>query len=161
MSNPQGNLLIPVLGNVNQNKSWILKNLPPGIYYWSIQAVDNNFEGSAFAEEESFEIIVSGISDKELAVNSNQPLINSYPNPFTDIITFEITFTGNSFISAYIMDLNGRIVRTLADNRQMDKSALLIWNGENTQGEFLPEGLYYFAFRSGEITESCKVMLIK
>lgn len=159
ISNEDGKLLVPQLGNVNNNKSWELRTLLPGTYFWSVQAVDNNFEGSGFAEEALFEIVVSGISNKELAVNSNQPLINSYPNPFIDNITFEIAFTGHSIISAYIIDINGRIVRTLTDNRQMDKSALLIWNGENNQGELMPEGLYYFVFQTEEISGSCKVIL--
>jgi len=31
-------------------------NLPPGIYYWSVQAVDGAFAGSPFAQEEAFEV---------------------------------------------------------------------------------------------------------
>lgn len=161
LSNNEGDLFVPALGNVNHNKTWILKDLSPGVYFWSVQAVDNNFKGSGFADETSFEIVVSGISDEELSENPNQVAISSYPNPFTEQTTFEITFTGHSPISAYIVDLNGRIVRTLANNRQMGKSLLIEWNGKNNQGEFLPEGLYHFVFRSAEIGKSCKVMMLK
>ena len=161
MSDPEGNLLLPVIGNVNHNKSWIIKNLSPGIYYWSVQAVDNNFAGSGFAEEQSFEIVVSGISNYVLVENPNQPFVNSYPNPFTYKITFEVASEELSNILACIMDLNGRIVRTFANYRQMGKIILIEWNGENDQGELLPEGLYYFLFRSDEITGTCEVMFIK
>jgi len=41
-------------GNANQMNSWTIKNLPEGKYYWSVQAVDNTFAGSAFAAEKSF-----------------------------------------------------------------------------------------------------------
>ena len=51
-----GKRLIVALGNVNQNTSWTIKNLPQGKYYWSVQAIDNNFAGSAFANEETFDI---------------------------------------------------------------------------------------------------------
>ena len=95
-----------------------------------------------------------------LAVNYNQPLINSYPNPFTDKITFEIITKKKSIISAYMMDINGRIVRTLTNNRPMEKSLLISWNGENNQGKLLPEGLYHFVVQSGEFLETKKVMLI-
>jgi hypothetical protein len=37
------------LGNVNLNKSWIIKDLPAGTYRWGVQAVDNSFVGSTFA----------------------------------------------------------------------------------------------------------------
>ncbi len=43
-------------GNTNHNNHWTIKGLPDGTYYWSVQAVDNNFAGSAFALEKSFTI---------------------------------------------------------------------------------------------------------
>jgi hypothetical protein len=41
----------PQLGNVQQATSWTLR-LSPGTYYWSVQAIDGCFVGSAFAEEQ-------------------------------------------------------------------------------------------------------------
>jgi hypothetical protein len=43
-------------GNAWQNTTWTIYNLPGGIYYWSVQAIDNNYAGSAFASEKSFSI---------------------------------------------------------------------------------------------------------
>ncbi|MBC6951690.1 T9SS C-terminal target domain-containing protein, partial [candidate division KSB1 bacterium] len=51
---------VPKLGNTNHNKSWIIKNLAPGTYYWSVQAIDNAFAGSPFAPEQSFVILETG-----------------------------------------------------------------------------------------------------
>lgn len=42
------------MGNMGCKTSFTLKNLASGTYYWSIQAVDNNFAGSVFAPEQSF-----------------------------------------------------------------------------------------------------------
>jgi len=48
---------VPEIGNVNHNTSWkLIKNLPYGTYYWSVQAIDNAFAGSGFAAEQTFEI---------------------------------------------------------------------------------------------------------
>ncbi|UCF64740.1 MAG: VCBS repeat-containing protein, partial [bacterium] len=44
------------LGNMNQNLNWTIKKLTPGNYYWSVQAIDNSFFGSAFSSETSFTI---------------------------------------------------------------------------------------------------------
>ncbi|MBI9039617.1 MAG: carboxypeptidase regulatory-like domain-containing protein [Bacteroidales bacterium] len=41
-------------GNAQQNTNWTIKNLDDGIYYWSVQAIDNAFAGSQFAIEQSF-----------------------------------------------------------------------------------------------------------
>ena len=43
-------------GSVGHNTRWTLQNLPPGTYYWSVQAIDNSFSGSAFAPEGFFTI---------------------------------------------------------------------------------------------------------
>jgi hypothetical protein len=44
---------IPALGNTNHRTSWTIKGLAPGTYYWSVQAVDTAFAGSAFAAEQT------------------------------------------------------------------------------------------------------------
>jgi len=51
-----GDRLIPAKGNVDGNTSWIVKNLEPGTYYWSVQAVDSSFTGSEFATEGTFTV---------------------------------------------------------------------------------------------------------
>jgi len=43
-------------GSQFNNTSWTIKNLLTGTYYWSVQAVDNGFLGSAFAAESSLYI---------------------------------------------------------------------------------------------------------
>jgi hypothetical protein len=42
-------------GNAGTITSWPLR-LPPGIYYWSVQAIDAGYAGSPFAAESSFAI---------------------------------------------------------------------------------------------------------
>ena len=50
-------LLIPRHGNVYTNTSWIIKDLDPGTYYWSVQAIDNNFNCSDLSKQDTFEIL--------------------------------------------------------------------------------------------------------
>lgn len=57
---------LPQMGNTHLNSSWYIKDLAPGTYYWSVQAIDNAFAGSAFAPEQSFTISGAG---KVLAIN--------------------------------------------------------------------------------------------
>ncbi len=47
----------PTSGNVGSNTRWMLGNLEPGTYYWSVQAVDSAFAESPFAPEGTFEIL--------------------------------------------------------------------------------------------------------
>ena len=51
-----GDRKITKTGNAFQNNSFTIKNLAEGKYYWSVQSMDNNFKGSAFAPEQSFTV---------------------------------------------------------------------------------------------------------
>jgi len=54
MANASGTRTIPALGNANERLTWTITNLTGGTFYWSVQAVDHSFAGSAFATERSF-----------------------------------------------------------------------------------------------------------
>jgi len=49
-----GRRRLPQLGNANLSTHWVLNDLPVGIYYWSVQAIDHSFSGSVFSTEQSF-----------------------------------------------------------------------------------------------------------
>lgn len=58
MSNlSDGRRKIVSYGNASSDSSWVIKNLAPGKYYWSIQAIDNGYLASDFAAENTFTII--------------------------------------------------------------------------------------------------------
>ena len=42
------------IGNVFLNKSITIRNLLNGIYYWSVQSIDNQMAGSSFSDEQTF-----------------------------------------------------------------------------------------------------------
>jgi hypothetical protein len=62
------------LGNTNHNTSWKVKGLESGLYYWSVQAIDNTFAGSPFASESYFQI------SSNLSVNVKLFLDGCYSN---------------------------------------------------------------------------------
>jgi PKD repeat protein len=45
---------IPAMGNGQTDTTFLLKNLPSGNYYWSVQAVDQGFKGGAWSDANSF-----------------------------------------------------------------------------------------------------------
>ena len=52
-----GTLSIPKRGNAQLGVEFLIKTLPQGLYYWSVQTVDNNFSGSNWSAESTFLII--------------------------------------------------------------------------------------------------------
>jgi len=73
------------------------------MYAWSVQALDNNYEGSAFAEEAEFQIGNVRTTDLE----KNQ--LKIWPNPVTDKLYISgLPLTGESHLKLF--DLSGRLV---------------------------------------------------
>lgn len=69
-------------GNSADALSFEVKNLLPGSYYWSVQAIDQAFCGSEFAAEASFEIVgVGNIENENIGVSVS-------PNPVVYIAEF-------------------------------------------------------------------------
>ncbi len=68
---------IPLKGN--QINSFTVRNLTAGTYYWSVQAIDNTFTGSAFAAEASFIVpfssSVAPAGEQVLNLNQNGTLL--------------------------------------------------------------------------------------
>ena len=60
MASSGGDRFLPQMGNAQERTIAILRDLPPGTYFWSVQAIDNNFAGSPFSAEETF--VVPGLS---------------------------------------------------------------------------------------------------
>lgn len=56
-----GKRLVVGIGNVGYLLNKTINNLNPGTYYWSVQAVDNSYVGSAWATEQSFEVKLNNL----------------------------------------------------------------------------------------------------
>ena len=82
-----------------------IKNLPSGSYTWSVQSIDNCYEGSAFAAEHSFSHVNTGVEDIEKPVASGLVL---FPNPVSDRITITTVGPDVSKCEIIISDMTGR-----------------------------------------------------
>ena len=61
-------------GHASTNK-WRLANLPPGTYYWSVQAIDTAFAGSPFATESTFTVLPPPVANPDtISTGANMPV---------------------------------------------------------------------------------------
>jgi hypothetical protein len=77
-----GRLRMPARGNAGWSRSWQLRNLSNGIYYWSVQAVGAAFQNAPFAPVTSFTIPPStpqppNITSFSVSTNGNLQLTAS------------------------------------------------------------------------------------
>ena len=140
MALSSGYRLLPSMGNTTQNTSWTIKNLEDGIYFWSVQALDNNFEGSAFAPEESFTIGTTGINDV------NTKTISIYPNPATNLVNIK------SFLNIISVDVYNYAGQLVAQEKFNNNHGQI-----NTMA--LPSGIYFLRVKTVEGTiPSCIII---
>lgn len=132
---------IPQMGNANLNTRWTIKNLPRGKYYWSVQAIDNSFVGSGFAEGNDFTI---GPSEAAEAVSVA-------PNPFTpnndgfnDIVNFSFSEILTPPAEVVIFNISGKQVRRLS----APSGDSFKWHGVDDDGRALEPGVYIYLIKA-------------
>jgi hypothetical protein len=133
------------IGNAGYNNFLKIKNLPSGTYTWSVQSIDNCYEGSAFAAEQSFSHVNTGVADIEYPDVSGLIL---FPNPVSDFMTVSAVDPGVSQCEIVISDMTGRQYQRISGielpydfNTSLLKSGIyiitLIKDGNAMEAKFL------------------------
>lgn len=140
---PDGYKLVAGNGNAGQSGTFRLSGLAPGTYYWSVQSVDQAFEGSPFSQEQTFTVTATGT--KNLPGRSE---VSVYPNPVQTCLNI-IPDDDLNILNYNIIDITGRNVLSscsgIVDNR-IDVSDLL-------------PGIYFINFITG--SNSMSLQFIK
>ena len=88
----------------------------------------------------------------------------NYPNPFNPStrIPYEVPPTSaGAGVQLEILDLHGRVVRTLVSGLRPEGSHVAVFNGLDTAGNTLPSGSYLARLRVGKVVETRTMTLVK
>jgi hypothetical protein len=90
-----------------------------------------------------------------LALHQNRP------NPFnpTTTIPFSLPIAANVKLSIY--DVEGKLVKTLADGLFDEGRAEVVWDGTNARGEPAGSGVYWYRLAAGDKVFTKKMVLLK
>jgi len=111
------------MGNTGADTTWTLDYMPGGNVYWSVQAVDNAYEGSPFSTNSTFILpplppLLNSPTDSNFYVNAQPNLIW---NPSIGAATYQFQFSDTISFSNLIVDQSGLTVT----NHQFTSN--LIW----------------------------------
>lgn len=103
-------------------------------------------------------VTYSTVTDVKNSIERNYSfqLLQNYPNPFNPVTTipYQIAKAGNVTLKVY--DVLGREIAVVVNEYQSAGNYSKQWNASKTAS-----GLYYYQLKSGEYTETKKLLLIK
>ncbi len=65
-----------------------------------------------------------------------------YPNPFSDLVTISVNLPQTNFVIIRIYDSSGNQIRTISSGLGFIGENEFFWDGTNTRGEPVPNGIY-------------------
>lgn len=104
--------------------------------------------------------MATGFYDKNDA-GSEITELNCYPNPFHDFTTiyFEVKLPGRYILQVY--DLQGRIIKTIADQHYEPGSYIIEWTGNDASGTWSGKGVYILRFKGPGTNQTIKVICLE
>ncbi|OJJ15993.1 hypothetical protein BKI52_35055 [marine bacterium AO1-C] len=112
-----------------QNNLKMLRKLPANTYYWSVQAIDHNFTGSAFATEGTFRIVTAPSIPTDLKATASSSS------------TIDLTWTSSSTAANFS---NYIIERSTNDNTNFQPIDTITSNLNQYVSQNLSENTVYF-----------------
>lgn len=163
LSDPStGQRLLAGLGNVNQNTSWTLSDLSGGTYYWSVQAIDHAYQGSAFAAEGSFTVAGVAVSNEvETTLPTAFAVYPNYPNPFTHTTTIRYDLPEASHVVLTVYDVLGKEVAKVLNRTQEAGRHYVDWDAQGSAGSALGAGIYFYELRAGSTRHTGTMTFVK
>ncbi|MGD9141791.1 MAG: FlgD immunoglobulin-like domain containing protein, partial [bacterium] len=112
-------------------------------------------EGEPATVENDFAGISGGSVPAVYALRRN------VPNPFTESTRISFDLPERSHVVIDIVDVGGRLVRTLVDDTRVADRHHATWDGRDGSGAEVGPGVYFLRMKAGEFSATRKMMLLK
>ncbi|MDZ7860040.1 MAG: T9SS type A sorting domain-containing protein [Candidatus Krumholzibacteriota bacterium] len=100
------------------------------------------------------------MSDKEVAPHKYH-VYQSYPNPFNPVCTIRYEMPVSGRMSIRIYDVEGRLIRNLADKFRKPGVYSEVWNGKSDNGRGVASGVYFYQFKVNDFKKTGKMILMR
>ena len=111
---------------------------------------------------ENFEIDIIELYTKDkLLIPDNYQLKDAYPNPFNPVTTIEYGIPEAAYVKILVYDLLGQKVKILEFSQKEAGYFTTQWDGTNQHGESVSAGMYFYRIRTGNFSDTKKIILLK
>ena len=94
-------------------------------------------------------------------IPDNFALYQNFPNPFNPTTRIKFDLPSPAKASINVFDINGRLIKTIADRDYDAGTHFVEWNGEDALNVSVSSGVYFYQIISGSYVKSFKMLLIK
>jgi hypothetical protein len=127
------------------------------MYYWSVQALDGAYAGSAFAAEQ-----VASVSDvDELASPTRFMLRADTPSPVGSAAAVYFDLPEVEWVTLRVFDVAGRCVRVLVDSEVPAGQHQALWDGTDDRGSRVSSGAYFCRMDAGSFGATKRLVLVE
>jgi hypothetical protein len=98
--------------------------------------------------------VLAGAGAQDLALAAE-------PNPFRERTELRFAVAEGRAVRLAVVDVAGRVVRTLVDGEAPAGSNRVVWDGRSDEGERLASGVYFFRLDAGMQSRTLKATLLR
>ncbi|RLD45426.1 MAG: hypothetical protein DRI89_01155 [Bacteroidetes bacterium] len=144
------------------NETSNYKTIGSSILFGEMTDVDSTFAPAKYVKSIlaffEIEIQVVDVPENSLTVNAIQ--FEVFPNPFSNCLTLQFSFTDEENKSFEIFDINGRLIlhRKLPPN-YTKKAVEIHWDGKGTDGKQQSPGIYFIRYNYGKQSVTKKAVM--
>ncbi|MBN2411809.1 T9SS type A sorting domain-containing protein [candidate division KSB1 bacterium] len=104
---------------------------------------------------------LSNISNSNIKDVQDYCLYHPYPNPFNENVKIKFNIPQTELVQIQVFDINGKEVKTLLNQKLLKGEHHTVWNGTNTQGNYVSSGIFFISMRIEQFMTVQKAVLIK
>ena len=101
------------------------------------------------------------IIEVTVPVPNQYALFSNYPNPFNPTTSIKFQLPETQQVKLFIYDINGSLVKILANQVYPGGEHILSWNATDQTGNRVATGVYLYRFQAGSYVKTGKMMLVK
>lgn len=154
--------LIPPAVDASQGAQYSFSDaetLAASSYYYWLEAMSYSGNSEIFG----YRSLNTPTAEEEPIPGQNLPtaLLAAFPNPFVAHVLIPYRIEAAATVKIDIYDLKGRKLKSLKSSHQKAGNYRQSWDGLNHNGKALPSGIYLCKMRSGDFSETAKLILMK
>jgi len=135
---------------------YFFEGTPDSAWIEILSGSDNPNIGTTFNIDDLAFGPVTGIIDPAATRPVAFSLSQNYPNPFNPSTTIDFSLPHSGFVTLRVLNLLGEEVARLIEGEVQAGPHTVQWNAGTRAS-----GMYYYELRSGELTQTKKLMLLK